>query len=305
MNDPADRTEQPFYDRSTIGNRPRLAWPGGAHVAVAILVSIEYYEMQPPADAAFPANLPGGFGRGPYPDFRVFSQREYGNRVGVFRVMRALTERAIRATAAVDAHIAAQYRPLVDRLRGLDWEIAGHGQALTRVISNRMSEAEERAYIGDALQVLETAFGNRPAGWHGPEYGESERTPHLLAEQGIRYVLDWPNDEQPYTMRTAHGPLVSLPVAIDCDDVVAHWHRKLTMTQWRRSVADALDQLEADGATSGRLFVLNLHPWLIGHPFRIGFLEDLLDDIQRRQSIWLAPAGEIAAWFSGQSQAGG
>lgn len=289
--------EQPFYDRVPIAARPPLRWPNGARVAVAIVVSVEYYELQPPADAVLPANLPGGFGRGPYPDLRVYTQREYGNRVGVFRVIEALKARGVKATAAVDAYVARNYRPLVRRLAGAGFEIAGHGQTLTRVIHNGMSEDEERAYIVSSLDDVASAFGKRPAGWHGPEYGESERTPHLLAEQGISYVLDWPNDEQPYSMRTDHGTLVSIPMAIDCDDVVAHYHRKLTMARWQRSVIDALDQLERDGAASGRLFALNLHPWLIGHPFRIGFLEEVLDDMRARGGLWIAPAGEIAAAF--------
>lgn len=290
-----DPTEQPFYDHSSVATRSPLRWPDGAHVAVAIVVSVEYYEMQPPANAYVPANLPGGFGRGPYPDFRVYSQREYGNRVGAYRIIKALNERSIAATAAVDSFVAAHYQPLVERLGATGWEIAGHGLALTRVISNDMPKQEERNYIGASLDALENAFGVRPKGWHGPEYGESERTPHLLAEHGIEYVLDWPNDEQPYLMSTDHGPLVSIPVAIDCDDVVAIWHRKLTMAQWQKSVSDALDQLTRDGEASGRVFVLNLHPWLTGHPFRIGYLEEILDDLLAREKIWIAPGRDIAA----------
>ena len=95
---------------------------------------------------------------------------------------------------------------------------------------------------------------------------------------------------------------MSLPVAIDCDDVVAHWHRKLTMARWQRSVCDAIDQLVTDGAESGRLFVLNLHPWLIGHPFRIGFLEEALDHISTKEGVWLAAAGDIATQFRAISE---
>ena len=297
MTDDWGPTEQKFYDRTTIVSRPALRWPEGAKVAVAIVVSVEYYELQPPAGAVVPANLPGGFGRGPYPDFRVYTQREYGNRVGVFRVLQALRDRNIPATAAVDAFVARNYGPLVRRIRDAGLEVAGHGLALTQVISNAMTEEIETSYIAQSLDTLTAAFGTRPKGWHGPEYGESERTPHLLTGQGVDYVLDWPNDEQPYMMITDSGTLVSLPVAIDCDDVVAHWHRKLTMARWLRSVCDAIDQLVVDGEDSGRVFVLNLHPWLIGHPFRIGFLEEALDHMCAKDGVWLATAGEIATQF--------
>ena len=290
-------SEQNFYARTPIVARPPLKWSIGARVAVAIVVSVEYYELQPPVDAVVPANLPGGFGRGPYPDFRVFTQREYGNRVGVFRILKALRDRGIPATFAVDAFVAANYRPLVRRLQDTGIEIAGHGIALTQTISNAMNESAEDAYIAESIGAVETAFGIRPQGWHGPEYGESERTPHLLARHGIDYVLDWPNDEQPNMMTTDHGSIVSLPMAVDCDDVVAQWHRKLTVARWQRAVCDAVDQLAVDGIDSGRLFVLNLHPWLTGQPFRIGFLEELLDHIRSREGIWLATAGEIATQY--------
>jgi allantoinase len=289
------------YDRlphatSMIAHRPKLVWPGGRRLAVAFVVSAEYYEMQPAADAFIPPNVPGGFGRAPYPDFRAFSQREYGNRVGIFRVIEAFDKRGIIATAAVDQSVATRYPYILRQCMARNWDIAGHGFSLTRVISNHMSEDAERAYIVAALDALEHATGSRPKGWHGPEYGQSVRTTRLLAEAGVDYVLDWPNDEQPFLMHadTDH-PLVSIAMALELDDVVAGWHRRLSMDRWRNAVRDAVDQLLADGASSGRHLVLNLHPWLIGHPHRIGYLEEVLDDVLGRDGVWLTTVGEIAA----------
>ena len=175
------------------------------------------------------------------------------------------------------------------------FEIAGHGHAVTNVISNHMTEAEEHAYIRSALETLQSVSGDRPLGWHGPEYGQSERTPALLAELGIEYVLDWPNDEQPFLMRTPSGPLVSLAMALELDDVIAMWHRRISGERWRQAIAEAFDQLLADGARSGRHLILNIHPWLIGHPHRIGYLEDVLADVRSREGVWIATASEIAA----------
>ena len=166
-----------YHENSMIVQRQPLAWPDGRGVAFAIVVSVEYYELQPPDDAFIPHNVPGGFGRAPYPDIRAFSQREYGNRVGIFRVCEALDRRAMPATAAVDASVATRYPNLIDQFRGRSWEIAGHGFSATRVISNNMSLEEERQYISNSLAAVEKACGARPLGWHGPEYGESERTP--------------------------------------------------------------------------------------------------------------------------------
>jgi allantoinase len=290
-------TDPLFHSHSTIVSRPPVRWPDGNKVAFAVVVSVEYYEVQPPPDAFIPANLPGGFGRAPYPDVRAFSQREYGNRVGVFRVMDALDRHSVRATAAVDANVACRYPYLIGQFQRRAWEIACHGISLTQVISSRMPPEQERDYILSSKQQVERVTGARAGGWHGPEYGESDRTPMLLAAAGFDYVLDWPNDEQPYWMTTDAGSIVSLPMALELDDVVANYHRKITMARWQRAVIEALDQLLADSSTSGRHLVLNVHPWLIGHPHRISFLEDLLKQVRDRTGVWFATAGEIAAHY--------
>ena len=134
--------DRPPHDTSSIALRPPLRWPNGARLAFAVVVSAEYYEMQPAAANFIPANVPGGFGRAPYPDFRAFSQRDYGNRVGVFRVIEALERFAMPATAAIDANVAARYPYMVEQFRKRNIEIAGHGHAVTNVITNHMAEAE-------------------------------------------------------------------------------------------------------------------------------------------------------------------
>jgi peptidoglycan/xylan/chitin deacetylase (PgdA/CDA1 family) len=294
------------YDRlphatSMIVRRPAIKWPGGARVAVAFVVSTEYYEMRPPADAFVPPNVPGGFGRAPYPDVRAFSQREYGNRVGIYRVMQAFDKRGMVATAAVDESVATRYPGLVKELVTRKWEIAGHGFSLTQVISDKMSEDKERATIKSALDTLARVTGQRPKGWHGPEYGQSQRTPRLLAELGVDYVLDWPNDEQPFLMHADDKPLVSLAMALELDDVVSAYHRRLSLDRWTTGIGVALDQLLADSTASGRHLIVNLHPWIIGHPHRIGYLEDVLDDVSKRKGLWLATAGDIAAHYRAQT----
>ena len=287
-----------YYARTPITGRAAFAWPAGAHAAFAILVSAEYYEMQPLASAFMPPNLPGGFGRGPYPDYRVYSARAYGNRVGIYRVFEALERSGLRATVALDA-LSAKLNPrMVGHILRRGDEIAGHGQSVNRVISALMSEQEERDHIRASLDAVEHACGVRPAGWHGPEYGESSRTPALLAELGVSYVLDWPNDEQPVVMTTPHGSLLSIPMLIDFDDVYAQVHRRLTVERWAQCVEDGIDQLIADA--SGRLLVLNLHPWLIGHPFRSTYLVELLDRIAHKSGLWRTTTGEIAAWYRSQ-----
>jgi allantoinase len=288
-------TAHDYFPSDPIVDRPKVAWPDGARLAFGVVVSLEHYDLFQPPGSVIPITLPGGFGRGPYPDYRTYSHREYGNRVGIFRLMECLDRHGVRVTAAMDATVATTRPAIVEQCLKRGWEIAAHGNAVTQVISSKLDETAENVQIGAALGAIAKATGKRPEGWHGPEYGESARTPATLASLGVKYVLDWPNDEQPYPMKTPAGTLVSVPMLIDFDDVFAHWYRKLTMARWQQMIADALDRLLEDGKSRPRMLLLNLHPWLIGQPWRISYLDAVLADLRKREGVWLATAGEIAA----------
>ncbi len=291
--------EPAIYARSSLPKRKSYAWPNQARLAFAVVVSMETYEIEPPPGSFMPSNVPGMFGRGPYPDIGSFSRREYGNRVGVFRVMNSLQRHAIPATAAIDARTAEACPFIVQECRRLGWEIAAHGIAVTQVISSLMTEDQERSYIAETLNTL-AAAGISPNGWHGPENGESVRTPELLTGHGLTYVLDWPNDEQPFTMTTKSGSLTSLSMSLELDDCYALWHRKLSLETWRDAVIASINELLRSDV-GGRMLILNLHPWLIGHPFRIGYLDEILDHVRAQSGIWFATAGELSSWHASGS----
>ncbi|ETW93907.1 MAG: hypothetical protein ETSY1_37205, partial [Candidatus Entotheonella factor] len=125
-------------------------------------------------------------------------------------------------------------------------------------------------------------------------------TPQLLATAGLSYVCDWANDEQPYRMTTAQGDLVSLPIALELDDIHALWERRVPVDRYGIMLSESFEGLYQDGAKTGRLLVLNLHPWLIGQPFRIGFLDAALEGIMRREGVWAAHGSAIVDWFRQQ-----
>jgi len=288
-------TEHAFYARDCAHALPPIEWPGAKPLALAWVVSAEYYDLFPSPGAFTPANVPGGFGRGPYPDYRAFSMREYGSRVGAFRLMEVISQAGLKATLAVDSHVASTRGEVVKAAMALGWDLAGHGVSVTEVITEQLSETQERDYLRRSLEPLRAIPGRRIAGWHGAEYAQSSRTPALLALEGIDYMLDWPNDERVVTMQTPNGPILSLPMTADLDDVMAHWHRKISMQRWVRSVLDAVDRLAIDGLAGGRLLILNLHPWLMGQPYRSSHLSELLDALVRRQDIWFTTTDAIAA----------
>ena len=181
--------------------------------------------------------------------------REYGHRVGVFRLLDLLEKYGIRPTVSMDALTACRCPYLVRYCLDHGCEIIAHGLGVSRMITSRMSEDEERRYIAQTIDAVEIATGSRPKGWHGPEYGKSAHTPQLLAELGIRYLCDWANDEQPYRMTTATGELYALPVMIELDDVFALRDRHYRVDDYARQIVEAIDVMRCDATESGRVFV--------------------------------------------------
>jgi len=293
--------DNPYYDWSPISSRPPLRWPSDARVALCIIVSLEFMEWLPPEDSFIP---PSALRRGSYPaipEVHEVSLHEYGNRVGVFRVMRVLDKYGIKGTAALDAGVAERYPFIIRQCQQRGWEFIGHGLSFSRMITERMNEDEEREYIRRSLDAVRQATGQTPAGWVGADYGESTRTVRLLAEMGVRYVCDWPNDEQPYRMKVPTGQMTALPVALELDEVFTHRMRRIPIQRWAQSVTEAFDRLYQDGAASGRLLTLNLHPYVIGQPFRIKYLDQALGYIMRREGVWAATGSEIVDWYLKQA----
>jgi peptidoglycan/xylan/chitin deacetylase (PgdA/CDA1 family) len=208
-----------------------------------------------------------------------------------------LERHGIKATVAMDVLTAQNYPFLVRHCQSRDCEIIGHGMSVSRLITSNMSEENERQYIQTSVEALTRATGIAPLGWLGPEYGESARTPKLLAQAGIRYVCDWTNDEQPFPMKTGQGELLALPVMLPLDDVNALWDRRITIGKYRDMVKESFDTLYQDGAENGRLLVLNLRPWLMGQPFRIRYLNEALSYIMGHKGVWAATGSEIVEWY--------
>ena len=273
-------------------DRVPLRWPNGVRIAFVVFLYFEAWEIDPPKRAIHDKRHDGVVG-GLFPDYKTWSQYEYGNRVGIVRVLDLIKRHKLPATVAANAGACERYPYLVRQFRERGYEFAAHGTFATRMLSTEMSEAEERAAIAESLDAIERASGTRPRGWIGQDYGESTITPRLLAEAGLRYVADWGNDDQPYLLNT-QPPLLSIPNQAEWDDVQMIWHRKVRADIWRDTVLAAFAQLDADGATSGTVFGLHIHPWLTGAPHRIALLEEIVDKIAAAPGVWRTTAGEIA-----------
>jgi peptidoglycan/xylan/chitin deacetylase (PgdA/CDA1 family) len=278
------------YAYEPLPARKQIAWPGGNRIAFAVFLYLEYWELDAPKDAVTDPRFKDPVAPF-FPDYRGYTWREYGNRVGIFRLFELLDRHRLKVTVPVNAMAFERYPYLVDQCLERGWEFAAHGISANRMISGKMSDDEERAFIAQSIAAIETATGKRPSGWVAQDYGESARTPRLLAEAGLDWLCDWPNDDAPYLMNAAR-PIVSLPNQSEWDDVQMLWHRKVPDRRYPEIVTEAFDVLAAEG---GRFFGLHLHPWLLGMPHKTVYLEQTLATLCTRAGAWQATATDIAA----------
>jgi peptidoglycan/xylan/chitin deacetylase (PgdA/CDA1 family) len=283
------------FDYTPLPERPALAWPGGKRIAFCVYLYLEYLELDPPEATVRDPRYGGALGSY-FPDYLNYSHREYGNRVGVFRLLEALDRHGLKATVAANAMLAERCPELIEACRARGFEIAAHGVAATRMISSRMGKAEERATIAHALEAVARVSGTRPVGWFGQDFGESSRTPGLLAEAGLSYVADWPNDDQPYAMKVGK-PLVAMPNQAEWDDTQLMAIRRVTPPRWRDVVCEAFEYLHEEASPSASVFTLGLHPWLVGQAHRVRYLREALDRMAGYDEVWQATAAEVADWY--------
>ena len=298
---PADRSpgmDHPHYPYSPLPSRNALKWPNGKPLAVGALVLLEHYEWDPPQDAYSLRNASGGLIKLPAPDYVQLTHREYGHRVGIFRLLDTLERYEMPVTVAVDALTALHYPWLMKHLGERSCEIVGHGVSASRLITSKMDPGVEAEVITNALDTLEQATGVRPIGWFSPEGVESARTPELLAAAGIQYVCDWPNDEQPYTMTTPNGNLTSLPLFLEIDDEFALWNRRASLDSWENMIVSAAHRLHIDGRRSARHMMFTLRPWLTGQPFRIRTFDRALAQVMSLEGVWPVHGSELIAAFN-------
>jgi allantoinase len=284
--------DNPWYDYSPFPKRPALTWPKGARIAFCVVLHLEYWQLVPDESSHRDPRHVGEFGSFS-PEYRTWTQREHGNRIGIFRVLEVLDRYQIRAGVAVNALAAERYPYLVEQFRKRKYEFIAHGTSANRMITSKMSEAEEKKEIAESISAIEKASGEKPTGWLGQDYGESHRTPKLLGDAGLDYVLDWPNDDQPYPMKVGKK-FVALPNNPEWDDVQQLVMRRIPTTRYPDLVAEAFELLHSEG---GQVLSLQVHPQVMGLAHRIKYLDEALRRIERFDHVWQATPGEIAKHY--------
>ncbi|MFC5143290.1 polysaccharide deacetylase family protein [Streptomyces aureoversilis] len=278
-----------LFDYSPIVEREPIHWPGGARVACYVAVNVEHYRIDRPSTSIFAGTA------GLAPDPLNYGWRDYGPRVGIWRLIESLDRHGIRASAMLNSAVCHHYPQIVRAGRERDWAWIAHGKD-NSTFHTGMTAEEERAYLEDVVETIGTATGRRPRGWLGPALTETFRTPALLAELGLDYVLDWCNDDQPYRLNVPG--MLSMPYSIEVNDVTLFLGRNLSGPDFVRIVEDQLDQLHADARTGGRVMALVLHPFISSQPFRHKYVDQALRHLAGHPGVWLATSDEIAAHYA-------
>jgi allantoinase len=285
------------FPYSPIVDRPKLSWPNGAHVAFWVIPNIEFFALDENVPAAA-----GGSGI-PAPDVPAWSVRDYGNRIGVFRLMNVMERHGIRGTVALNADLCEHHPQILAAGNALGWEWMGHNQTNT-VRLNAVPPEREPIIIHATLQTIERATGTRPQGWLSSGLQETYATPDLLAAEGCTYVADWPNDDQPYVMTLNHGRnLISVPYSFEVNDKPVFEKNHWTAVQFGEMIRRQFDVLYREGADSGRVMAVALHPYLSGMPHRIDAIDEAFAYVARHDHVWFATGAEIAAHYRSQLSA--
>ena len=280
------------FPYSAIGERPHFAWPGGAHLACYLAVNLEHFAF----GEGLGAELAPKHGQ---PDVLNWSWREYGNRVGVWRMLDLLDELALPCAALVNAAIYDHCPGVPAAFRARGDEIVAHGRSNAERQGD-LDEPAERALIAEATAVLTRAEGRAPRGWLGPWISQSRVTPDLLAEAGYDYLLDWAMDDQPVWMATrGGGRILSVPYPQELNDIPAIIARQGEAAAFCDRVVDGFDEMLDQSARQPLVFAVALHPYLFGQPHRLRRLRTALKAIAHRPGTWWTTPGAIAAAYAG------
>lgn len=277
-------------DYSPIIERPAIKWPNDARVALWIAPNIEHYEYLPDFDGV---RTP--WPRVPIPDVQQYSYRDYGNRVGFWRMTDVLDKHGIRCCVSLNLAVLEHYQEIGEAMIERNYDFMSHGIYNTRYL-NTLSEEEERDFYRDNIETLRRHTGKPLKGMLGPAVSGTDRTPDLMAEAGLIYHTDWVHDDQPVPIRVKSGKLVSVPYSIELNDVPVF--RSNFEGEYFAAICKAqFDQLYEEGAESGRVMCIALHPYLIGQPHRVKYLDDILKYIMSHDGVWQTTADEIAEHY--------
>ena len=275
------------YDDSFIFERKPFTWPGNKTLAVWIAPNVEVWHYDSPGGTGVSPNV-----RNIVPDVINYAWREYGMRVGLWRIAEVLDATGVKASVALNSAVCETFPKAMEEMKKRGWEFMGHGITNSESLAGLTPE-KEKEVIQTVLKTIEQATGRKPRGWLGSGLAETYNTLDILAEEGVTYCGDWNNDDQPYPMKVKNGRLYSIPYCMEINDIPLFIRKGYTGEQYYRSVIDQFETLYADSKKQPRVMGIPLHPMIIGQPLRIKYLQRALAHIKKHDRVWFATGGEI------------
>jgi peptidoglycan/xylan/chitin deacetylase (PgdA/CDA1 family) len=281
------------YEFSPIVARAPYDWPGGRRLAVYFALGLEHYAF----DEGMTENLVPGV---PRPDVLNTSWRDYGNRVGAWRLLGAFEEHGLPLSILLNTALYEHAPALLAACRKAGCEIIAHGYSNSDVMAG-MDEPTERSYIRAVTERIEEQEGVRPQGWASPWIAETAATPDLLQEAGYRYLLDWCMDDQPVWMKTRGGPILAMPYSQELNDSSTVIGRQAAASEFCDMIVDQFDELRGAARDQPLVMSVILHSFISGQPFRLRALRRALDHILRNaDTVWFTQPALIAAQIAAQ-----
>jgi allantoinase len=287
MTQPRERVEF-----SAIVDRPALKLPGNARIVVWTIVNLEVWDISKPMARQV---IPAPTGAVLLPDVPNWSWHEYGMRVGFWRFHELFESLSIKPTLSVNARVCVDYPRVTQACLDSGWEFMGHSYEQGPI----HKEPDQPAMIERSLETIRAFTGKRPVGWLGPGLTQTYETPEHLAKAGIRYIGDWVYDDEPTEIQTQHGPLITLPYSVECNDIPMMIVQHHEAAYWTQKCIDCFDRLYMEGSDRAKIMAIAIHPYISGQPFRIKYLEQIYDYIGRFQGVLHWNGEQILDWYQG------
>ena len=290
MNSESVLTQTKRYPYSPIIDRPALRFPNDARVAVIVYVNLEHFPEDRPGTPIVQQTARFT------PDPLNYGWRDYGQRVGIWRIMDAMDRYGLRATACLNSDVCREYPRIIQEGTKRGWEWMGHGRNNTEIL-NGLAVEDERALIAETLSGIEQSTGIRPRGWLSPFITGTFDTADLLVDAGIEYLCDYSCDDQPFAMNVKHGSLLSMPYSLECNDLPSLLSFGMTAQEFGMLIRDQFDVLYQEGERIPRVLPISLHTFIAGQPFRMKYLEAAFAHLARHKNVWFATAAEVNDWY--------
>jgi peptidoglycan/xylan/chitin deacetylase (PgdA/CDA1 family) len=266
--------------------RPSSRWPGGKKLAVWVALGIESYRDDGRTEDILPP--------GPAPDLVNIAWRDYGHRVGAFRLIQRLGAMGITPALLLNTDVYDEAPDVVVAARARGAEIVAHGRSNSDALVEKTA-SEERDYIRACRERIVRAEGVSPGGWSSPWLQHRPSTLTHLAEAGFEYVLDFGLDDQPVWLDAGGAQILAIPYANELNDSTTGIGRFETGRGFAAMVTDTCEELASSEGEQALVMSIVVHSFISGQPFRLRPLMQALEQIAAREDVWLTTPREIHA----------